>query len=78
MLPKFEIGTLLTREFVPYKGDESGFYRDMCLRVGKVRSPPPPRPLALDATGRTHNGASRLVQAMPAWSVKTRPGIVGM
>ena len=32
----------MTREFVPYKGDESGFYRDMCLRVGKVRSPPPP------------------------------------
>lgn len=36
MLPKFEIGTLLTREFVPYKSDESGFYRDMCQRVGKV------------------------------------------
>lgn len=36
MLPKFEIGTLLTREFVPYKSDESGFYRDMCQRVGQV------------------------------------------
>ncbi|CAN0087396.1 unnamed protein product, partial [Laminaria digitata] len=35
MLPKFAIGTLLTREFTPYKADESGFYRDMCLRVGK-------------------------------------------
>lgn len=44
LLPKFEIGTLLTREFTPYKADESGFYRDMCLRVGKVRSPPPPPP----------------------------------
>ncbi|CAM9122099.1 unnamed protein product [Sphacelaria rigidula] len=35
MLPKFEIGSLVTREFVPYKGDESGFYREMCQRVGK-------------------------------------------
>ncbi|CAN0490767.1 unnamed protein product, partial [Hapterophycus canaliculatus] len=34
MLPKFEIGTLVSREFTPYKSDESGFYRDMCKRVG--------------------------------------------
>ncbi|CAN0453592.1 unnamed protein product, partial [Ectocarpus sp. 8 AP-2014] len=26
MLPKFEIGTLVSREFTPYKSDESGFY----------------------------------------------------
>lgn len=50
LLPKFEIGTLLTREFTPYKADESGFYRDMCLRVGKVRSPPP---LPLDDASKT-------------------------
>lgn len=36
MLPKFEIGTLVSREFPPYKGDESGFYRELCERVGKV------------------------------------------
>ena len=37
--------------------------------------------LTLHATRRTTHGASRLVQAMSAWSVKTdvlRPGIVGM
>ena len=36
MLPKFEIGTLVSREFVPYKADESGFYREMCKRVGQA------------------------------------------
>jgi len=36
MLPKFEIGTLVSREFTPYKADESGFYREMCKRVGQV------------------------------------------
>ncbi|CAB1113975.1 unnamed protein product [Ectocarpus sp. CCAP 1310/34] len=35
MLPKFEIGTLVSREFTPYKRDESGFYREMCTRVGQ-------------------------------------------
>lgn len=36
MLPKFEIGTLVSREFAPYKADESGFYREMCKRVGQA------------------------------------------
>ncbi|CAN0463392.1 unnamed protein product [Ectocarpus sp. 12 AP-2014] len=36
MLPKFEIGTLVSREFTPYKRDESGFYREMCKRVGQA------------------------------------------
>lgn len=36
MLPKFEIGTLVSREFVPYKADESGFYLEMCKRVGQA------------------------------------------
>ena len=37
--------------------------------------------LTLRATRPTHYGATRLVQVMSAWSVKTdvlRPGIVGM
>ncbi|CAM9489195.1 unnamed protein product [Choristocarpus tenellus] len=34
MLPKFEIGTLTTREFSPYKPD-TGMYKECCKRVGK-------------------------------------------
>ncbi|CAM9556494.1 unnamed protein product [Ascophyllum nodosum] len=35
MLPKFEIGRAVSKEFVTYKDDESGFYSEMCRRVGQ-------------------------------------------
>lgn len=56
MLPKFQIGTLVSREFTPYKRDESGFYRDMCQRVGKVslRVRPPVSLLLLDMMSVGH------------------------
>ena len=38
MLPKFEIGRAVSKEFVTYKDDESGFYSEMCRRVGQVRA----------------------------------------
>lgn len=80
MLSKFEIGTLVTREFVPYKSDESGFYRDMCLRVGKVRCATPFAWCASRAAaclecwcGRRRGRAFSLVAFRSRYSARVRP-----
>ena len=63
-------GTIVNRTYGTHKNLYTNFYSQHLVLFTMV--PRDSMQLAFRATRRTHHGASRLVQAMSAWSVKTR------